>query len=116
MKAKIILGVLVAMALNANAIIEGENTSTNATTTSSAVLKVRGQVVDKITGEALVGVAVKIADKTTYTDFDGYFSTTVANQNTLSINANLISYGQTEVSIDSSCSESVKLELNPIKD
>ena len=41
----------------------------------AAVLSVSGNVIDEVSGEALVGVEVKLvgSDVKTYTDFDGHF-------------------------------------------
>ena len=53
-----------------------------------------GQVLDKITGEALTGVAVKVdgTDDVVYTDFDGKFSINNMTPGTYNLSVNYISY------------------------
>ena len=105
---------LVSISVNANA--EGEIISTVNSVSAATSLTVTGQVVDKLTGEALVGVAVKIENVTIYTDFDGNFSATIGNANTVLINVNLISYCPQEFKVERNNLSRVKLELNPIKE
>lgn len=113
---KILVIALVALSVNVNANVKGDDKNTSNNSTSAAALTINGQVVDKETGEALVGVAVKIDNTTTYTDFEGNFSATVIGTKSVSINANLISYNPQEVKVDLNCANSVKLELKPVKD
>ena len=114
---KILVIALVAVSVNVNANVKGNDKSTTSSSTSVATLTISGQVVDKKTGEALAGVAVKIDNTTTYTDFEGNFSTTVLECKTVSINANLISYNPQEIKVDATtCNGTIKVELNPVKD
>jgi len=114
---KILVIALVAVSVNVNANVKGDDKSTTSSSTSVATLTISGQVVDKETGEALAGVAVKIDNSTTYTDFEGNFSATVMGCQTVSINANLISYNPQEVKVDATtCNGTIKVELNPVKD
>lgn len=113
---KILLLFLVITTTNAMANYD-ENEKTTNNSSSSITLSISGQVVDKITGEALTGVAVKIDSETiAYTDFEGNFSITVKNKESISINANLISYSPESIEINPSKSNKIKLELKPIED
>lgn len=112
---KILIALLVAISINAQA-NNGNDVKADANTnTSSQTINITGQVVDMITGEALVGVAVKVNDETIYTDFDGNFQTTITNQKALHIVANLISYNTQELVIEPNSSKGIKVELNPLK-
>ncbi len=71
---------------------KAENTST---------FSISGTVVDAGTGEALVGVAVKIGSKTAYTDFEGQFKLANISENQTAIETSYVAY------------EDKKLELNP---
>ncbi|BDX39505.1 hypothetical protein CYCD_28600 [Tenuifilaceae bacterium CYCD] len=114
---KILVIALVAVSVNVNANVKGDDKSASNNSTAVATLTISGQVVDRETGEALAGVALKIDDVTIYTDFEGNFSTTVLGCKTVSINANLISYNPQEVKVDAtSCDGKIKVELNPVKD
>ncbi len=114
---KILVIALVAVTVNVNANVKGDDKSTSNNSTTVATLTIRGQVVDKETGEALAGVALKIDNATIYSDFEGNFSTTVLGCKTVSINANLISYNPQELKVDATtCNGTIKVELNPVKD
>ncbi|MGE0077912.1 MAG: carboxypeptidase-like regulatory domain-containing protein [Bacteroidales bacterium] len=111
---KIFIAALVAISINAQANVDGD-IKNDVNSANSATLTINGQVVDKVTGESLAGVAVKVNNTTTYTDFDGNFSATILNEKTVSINANLISYNPQEVKVDTNTSQNIKVELNPVK-
>ncbi len=112
---KILIALLVAISINAQA-DNGKEVKGDANSVAPVLsVTITGQVVDMITGEALVGVAVKIDNETLYTDFDGNFSATVDNQKTFSIVANLISYNPQELVFDTNSSKNIKVELNPLK-
>jgi len=66
--------------------------------TDAAVLSVSGNVVDEISGEALVGVEVKVegSDKKAYTDFDGHFEIDNLKAGDCKIVASYISYDKNE--------------------
>lgn len=67
--------VLIWMLLVVLAVQAKETDSKTKDTDSKATILLTGSIVDENSGEALVGVEVKIAgtDKKTYTDFDGNF-------------------------------------------
>ena len=72
----------------------------NSETRKAATMKMAGTVVDAITGEALVGVAVTIegTGEVVYTDFDGNFSARVAHQNATA-KVTFVSYKEKETTL-----------------
>lgn len=71
---------------------EKDNKTGDSETTATIALK--GSVLDEISGEALVGVEVKIegTDFKTYTDFDGNFTFNQVKKGECKVVANYISY------------------------
>ena len=74
---KVIFALLVAFATT-SAFAEKAETKTEVKTDSkaeAAVVSLSGNIIDEVSGEALVGVEVKVegSDLKTYTDFDGHF-------------------------------------------
>ncbi len=63
-----------------------------------AAFSVSGNVVDEVSGEALVGVEVKVegSDKKAYTDFDGHFEIDNLKAGDCKIVASYISYDRNE--------------------
>lgn len=113
---KLLVLIFAVVAINANANNEGNNNPTKSST-SATMLTIKGQVVDKQTGEALAGVAVKIDSETiAYTDFEGNFSAVVKNSATISLDAKLISYTPESIKVNTTETSNIKLELNPIED
>ncbi len=82
--------------ISGNGIAENKDTRVAKETTTATVLvcSVAGSVIDEVTGEALAGVAVKVAgtDKVAYTDFDGKFSIANLSQGNYSFESSMISY------------------------
>lgn len=81
---------LIALSFITYAAAEGiKGSKSNAMTTS-----VYGTVVDEITGETLVGVAVQIdgTDQSVYTDFEGNFEFKNLTPGEYTLKTNLISY------------------------
>lgn len=76
------------------------------TSIASASVQIHGQVFDAITGEALVGVAVKLEEtrKTVYTDFEGKFRFNSVKPGNYKLYLELISYRK-EI-------ENIKMEFN----
>lgn len=64
----------------------------------SAVLSISGNVIDQTSGEALVGVEVKIdgSDVKTYTDFDGHFVINNLKAGDCKLVASYTSYNKSE--------------------
>lgn len=90
------------------------------TKSESAVMttSVSGIVLDKITGEALVGVKVTLdgSDQSVYTDFDGNFEFDGVIPGNVELTASYISYKKKteKVSVDLSKSNSVQVQIESI--
>jgi hypothetical protein len=117
---KIILAISIAFAANAfsaektNSKIE---TKSNVTT-ESAIVSLSGNVIDEVSGEALVGVEVKIdgTDQKTYTDFDGHFVIDNLKTGECKLVTNYTSYNKKEKTLKlDSKSNPVKIELTASK-
>lgn len=80
----------------------------------AATTTLSGQVLDKITGEALAGVKI-ILDKNdteVYTDFDGNFTITEITTGNHEIKADLISYKSEQKSIEvTAACNTMKVEI-----
>ena len=76
------------------------------TSTAPESIQIHGQVLDAITGEALVGVAVKLegTQKVVYTDFEGKFRLNSIKPGNYKLYLELISYRK-EI-------ENIKMEFN----
>ena len=76
---------------------------------------ITGQVIDKVTGEALAGVKISLnkSETVVYSDLDGNFEISNVKVGNNSIRTNLISYSAS--SLDVSCTENsnqIELELD----
>jgi uncharacterized membrane protein len=71
---------------------------------NEAKTTVSGVIVDAETGEALVGVAVKMNGETLYTDFDGEFSFSVT-PGEYTIETDYVSYNSAKVDVSNENSE-----------
>ncbi len=85
-----------------------------ATGEKDQVCELKGQVVDKINGEVLAGVAVKLtgSDKVTYTDFDGEFSFEGLTPGTYTLETALVSYKEEQVAVHTSTSSDNTVEIS----
>ena len=96
--------------------------ATNTTTTSTTQLSaLSGKIIDITTGEALVGVKVEIegTNHSCYTDFDGNFSFNKIKAGYYNISTSYISYNSTlfkSINLEDSSANTVKFEMNPIRD
>lgn len=105
--------IAVALSLNVMAINDDNkkddtNSSNNVTTAT-----VKGVVVDKTTGEALVGVAVIMNNQTVaYSDFDGNFTVNVNPNSNADLKLNFISYETTTVNVNGK--NNLKVELKSV--
>lgn len=84
----------------------------------SAVLSLSGNVIDEVSGEALVGVEVKVdgSDQKTYTDFDGHFVIDNLKAGDCKLVASYTSYNKNEKSFRiNSKANQVKIELQASK-
>lgn len=78
-----------------------------------AKLPVKGIVIDKVTGETLTGVLIKIEDPNlnVYTDFDGEFNFNIA-EGDYTFTSELVSYKTAHVTVKvSDETQMVKIEL-----
>jgi len=86
--------------------------------TEAAIVSLSGNVIDEVSGEALVGVEVKVegSDVKTYTDFDGHFVINNLKAGDCKLTASYTSYnkGEKSLKIDTS-NNKVKIELQASK-
>ena len=81
--------------------------------------KITGKVIDKVTGEALAGVCVKIenTDQTVYTDFDGNFEIKGLKPGKYSFTTNYVSYTKSyhaNIDVDINKSNAITVKLSSI--
>jgi protocatechuate 3,4-dioxygenase beta subunit len=88
------------------------------TPTASVSIQIHGQVFDAITGEALVGVAVKLEEtsKTVYTDFEGKFRFNSVKPGNYKLYLELISYRKEieNIKMEFNNKQSIEIQLNKI--
>lgn len=106
---KVIFALLIAFSTT-SAFAEKAETKTDSKA-EAAVLSVSGNVIDEVSGEALVGVEVKVegSDVKTYTDFDGHFVIENLKAGQCKLVASYTSYNKNEKIF------SVKSKNNPVK-
>ena len=88
------------------------------TKTDAAVASLSGNVIDEVSGEALVGVEVQLqgTDVKTYTDFDGHFVIENIKPGQCKLVASYTSYNKNEKSLTiNSKTNQVKIELQASK-
>ena len=111
---KIIFALLVAFAANA-AVAENSESKTDAKSeTKINVVSLSGNVIDEVSGEALVGVEIKVegTDVKAYTDFDGHFVIDNVKAGNCKLVASYTSYNKAEKSLKvDTKSNQVKIEL-----
>ncbi len=113
---KLILVVLVAFA-SVSAFAEKAESKTE-TKSEAIVLSLSGNVIDEVSGEALVGVEVKVegTDVKAYTDFDGHFVIDNVKAGNCKLVASYTSYNKAEKSLKvDTKSNQVKIELQASK-
>ena len=98
MKIKSFIFLLAAFFLSAQISLASIENNGNETAKTSSTTTLNGQVTDAKTGEALVGVLIKIdgTDQTVYTDFDGNFTLNNISKEEHKISAELVSYKKCE--------------------
>lgn len=97
---------------------EVKSTTSTETKSESAVFSLTGNVIDEVSGEALVGVEVKIdgSDVKTYTDFDGHFVINNLKAGDCKLVTSYTSYNKNEKSLQvNSKTNQVKIELQASK-
>lgn len=113
---KVIFALLVAFATT-SAFAEKAETKTDSKA-EVAVLSLSGNIIDEVSGEALVGVEVKVdgSDQKTYTDFDGHFVIDNLKAGNCKLVASYTSYNKTEKTFQmNSKNNQVKIELQASK-
>lgn len=110
----IFVSILMFSALFAHAVNDENAKSKSAVMTTS----VSGKVLDKITGEALVGVKVSVqgSEKSVYTDFDGNFEIEGVRAGNVELTASYISYKKKveTVSVDFSKTNMVDVKIESL--
>ena len=113
---KVIFALLVAFATT-SAFAEKAETKTDSKA-DAAVISLSGNIIDEVSGEALVGVEVKVdgSDQKTYTDFDGHFVIDNLKSGECKLVASYTSYNKNEKTFQiNSKSNLVKIELQASK-
>lgn len=113
---KVIFAVLVALVAT-SAFAEKVESKTDSKA-ESAILSISGNVIDEVSGEALVGVEVKVegSDIKTYTDFDGHFVLNNLKTGDCKLVASYTSYNKNEKLFSiTPQSNKVKIELQASK-
>jgi len=113
---KVIFALLVALA-STSAFAEKAETKTDSKT-EATVLSLSGNIIDEVSGEALVGVEVKVegTDVKTYTDFDGHFVIDNLKSGECKLTASYTSYNKKEKTFQiKTKSNLVKIELQASK-
>lgn len=113
---KVIFALLVAFATTS---AFAEKTDSKADSKSEAiVLSLSGNVIDEVSGEALVGVEVKVdgSDQKAYTDFDGHFVIDNVKSGDCKLVASYTSYNKNEKTFTMNAKNNqVKIELQASK-
>lgn len=113
---KVIFALLVAFATTS---AFAEKTNSKADSKSEAiVLSLSGNVIDEVSGEALVGVEVKVdgSDQKAYTDFDGHFVIDNVKSGDCKLIASYTSYNKNEKTFTMNAKNNqVKIELQASK-
>ena len=81
----------------------------------AATTTIKGQVIDKITGEALAGVKISLVETETivYTDLEGNFEIINVKAGTHNITTNLISYNTLSIKVEcTGDSNDIEIELD----
>lgn len=113
---KVIFAILVAF-VTTSAFAEKAESKTE-TKVESAIVSLSGNVIDEVSGEALVGVEVKVDgyDVKTYTDFDGHFVINNLKAGECKLVASYTSYNKNEKTFRiNSKNNQVKIELQASK-
>lgn len=113
---KVIFALLVAFAAT-SAFAEKAETKTDSKS-EAMVISLSGNIIDEVSGEALVGVEVKVdgTDVKTYTDFDGHFILDNLKSGDCKLIASYTSYNKSEKTFTvNSKNNQVKIELQASK-
>lgn len=102
------IAILLAGSVYADNKVKKENNNESVTTTS-----IKGVILDKITGEALVGVKVVIIelDEEVYSDLDGNFEFKNIIKDNYVIESDLISYEKQNLKINTNTTQDIKIVM-----
>lgn len=118
---KTIAAIVIGLILTSNIVLatsKGNEKDAEKVAESTALnVNLSGKVVDITTGEALVGVTLKIdgTNQIAYTDFDGNFTFSNILPGTVSISASYISYEKATLNFSTKDAASIKLSLKSIE-
>lgn len=103
-----ILSIIAAVLISTTVLIASNEKAPTAATTS-----ISGQVIDKVTGEALAGVKIELEKTVVYTDLDGNFEINNVVPGNYKLNTSLISYSTSNVEVDcSNKKEALEIKLD----
>ena len=83
----------------------------NPKTESSSTFELSGYIIDEISGEALVGVAVRIGSQTTYTDFEGQFKIENLSLAQVTLKTSYVAYEDKEMEINPDSKSELRIAL-----
>jgi hypothetical protein len=98
--------------------VESKTETKTETKVEAAVLSLSGNIIDEVSGEALVGVEVKVdgSDVKTYTDFDGHFVINNLKSGDCKLVSSYTSYTKSEKTFKVNTNNNqVKIELQASK-
>jgi hypothetical protein len=114
MRRLIKLMIISGFALSSNLV--NANGKNEASANSMISTSITGRVVDKHTGEALTGVAVKLNNEILFTDFEGKFEVKDILPGDYSLSISYISYKEIDknLKVEKVAGNLVELELEPL--
>jgi len=115
---KILFALLIAFTATTAFAEKSESKVESKSDSKAASFSLSGNVIDEVSGEALVGVEVKVegTDVKAYTDFDGHFVIDNVKAGNCKLVASYTSYNKTEKSLKvDTKSNQVKIELQASK-
>lgn len=113
---KVIFAIVIAFA--STSVFAEKTDSKSEVKAESAIIALSGNVIDEVSGEALVGVEVKVegSDIKAYTDFDGHFVLNNLKSGDCRLIASYTSYNKEEKNLKiNSKNNNVKIELQASK-
>lgn len=104
MKKLFFLSIIVLMAAHSGRCLAGNAENANE---SAVTVSISGQVLDRLTGEALAGVKVKVDETSSfsYTDFDGNFKINGLLPASYTVSVSMISYEETTLAVKAGSNE-----------
>ncbi len=113
--------VLLVTGMSFTALAENEGTNKISKPSAATATTINGKIIDKVSGEALVGVKVSIegTEDVAYTDFDGNFSFSALSPGNYNLQTNYISYENTtfkSIEVAAGINHSVKMVLKSVEE